>query len=157
MKHILIFILLFSSLKAFSQASQKNDEDAIKETIELFFESLEKQDSILLVNSTELDGQIWRVNHFNEQSVVDMRDVREDLSSLNTSNNFKEIPHSYDIKVHRDMAIAWVPYEFWVDGKFSHCGVDVFTLIKNNNIWKIASTAYTVEKDGCDELRKEKK
>jgi hypothetical protein len=43
------------------------------------------------------------------------------------------------------IATVWAPYDFWIDGKFSHCGVDAFDLIKTDKGWRIAGGAYTVE------------
>jgi len=64
-----------------------------------------------------------------------------------------ETPLSYEIKIHQGLAMAWVPYEFHVNGKFSHCGVDVFTLIQTQDGWKIVSAAYTIEQEGCIEKK----
>ena len=37
------------------------------------------------------------------------------------------------------------PYDFWIDGKFSHCGIDAFDLIKTEEGWKLAGGVYTIE------------
>jgi hypothetical protein len=66
----------------------------------------------------------------------------------------EEKPMSYDIKVHSNIAIVWAPYTLSLSGKFSHCGVDVFTLLKAADGWKIVSTVYSVEPDGCASLQK---
>ena len=39
--------------------------------------------------------------------------------------------------------------DFWVDGKFSHCGIDIFDLVKTAEGWKISGLTYTVERTGC--------
>ena len=70
--------------------------------------------------------------------------------------NVKEIALDFDINIHKGMASAWVPYEFYIDEKFSHCGVDIFTLFEMDGIWKIISVAYTVEKEHCEELKQKK-
>ncbi|MEM0542129.1 hypothetical protein WFZ85_05850 [Flavobacterium sp. j3] len=48
---------------------------------------------------------------------------------------------SYTIQVDGEMAHAWTPYEFYVNGKFSHKGVNAFTLFKDGSLeasgWKI--------------------
>jgi len=44
---------------------------------------------------------------------------------------------------------VWTPYDFWVDGKFSHCGIDIFDLVKTAEGWKISGATYTVERTGC--------
>jgi hypothetical protein len=53
------------------------------------------------------------------------------------------------VMVHRDMAVFWAPYSFDVDGKRSHCGIDVFELIRVGGEWKIANAMWTIEPDGC--------
>jgi hypothetical protein len=35
------------------------------------------------------------------------------------------------------MAHAWTPYEFYINGKLSHKGVNAFTLYKDDGQWKI--------------------
>ena len=47
--------------------------------------------------------------------------------------------------VHGLIATVWAPYDFWIDGKLSHCGIDAFDLIKTEDGWKIAGGVYTVE------------
>jgi len=50
-----------------------------------------------------------------------------------------------EVRVHGSIATVWAPYDFWVDGKFSHCGVDAFDLIKTPDGWKIAGGVFTME------------
>ncbi|MCU1294511.1 MAG: hypothetical protein JWP08_3361 [Bryobacterales bacterium] len=50
---------------------------------------------------------------------------------------------------HGTAAAVWADYDFHLDGKFSHCGVDSFSLLKTNAGWKIASITDTREKTGC--------
>ena len=51
------------------------------------------------------------------------------------------------------LAVVWTPYEFWRDGKTSHCGVDVFELTKQAGVWKIGNMMFTVEPDACPAMR----
>ena len=44
---------------------------------------------------------------------------------------------SYNIQVDGTMAHVWTPYEFYMNGKLSHYGVNAFTLFKENEKWKI--------------------
>jgi hypothetical protein len=57
--------------------------------------------------------------------------------------------------IRRDaLATVTGPYEVSKDGKTLHCGIDVFTLAKQDGAWKIASISWTAEPDACAELRK---
>jgi hypothetical protein len=55
------------------------------------------------------------------------------------------------VLVRGDLAVVWTPYDFWIDGARSHCGVDAFTLARAGGTWRIEGIAYTVEFTGCDE------
>lgn len=54
------------------------------------------------------------------------------------------------VKEERGLATVWAPYEFHVDGKLSHCGVDVVDLVKTAEGWKISAVTYTRETAGCE-------
>jgi hypothetical protein len=89
----------------------------------------------------------------NESPSYKSRFFQDDLDAFHSEADWLETPFSFDIKIHKAIAVAWVPYEFRLDGNFSHCGIDIFTLMKTEGRWKIMSAAYSVEKDGCEELK----
>ena len=83
-----------------------------------------------------------------------MRSFSDDFIRLATMKQvIEEKLLSSEIKIHNNIAVAWVPYTLSFSGKFSHCGVDVFTLLKTAEGWKIVSTVYSVEPDGCAALK----
>lgn len=53
--------------------------------------------------------------------------------------------------VHVDGAVAmvWTPYDFHLNGTFSHCGTDVFTFLKGPEGWQVATITYNVVREGC--------
>ena len=57
------------------------------------------------------------------------------------------------VLVRGSIAVVWAPYEFWIDGKTSHCGIDVFSFVKVGEAWHVANSMWTVEPDACPELR----
>jgi hypothetical protein len=49
------------------------------------------------------------------------------------------------------LATVWLPYDLYVDGAWSHCGVDVFSLLRVDDEWKILTMGWTVEQPpACD-------
>lgn len=52
---------------------------------------------------------------------------------------------SPEVRVNGPLAMVWYPYDLYLDGKWSHCGVDAFTLIKHEGNWRIASMAWSAE------------
>lgn len=57
-----------------------------------------------------------------------------------TERGFDATAHVQDRVAH-----VWMPYDLYLDGRWSHCGVDAFTLVKTNEQWKVAALLYTVE------------
>jgi len=57
------------------------------------------------------------------------------------------------VLVRGSIAVVWAPYEFWIEGKSSHCGVDVFDFVKIDGEWRVANSMWTVEPDACEALR----
>lgn len=43
------------------------------------------------------------------------------------------------------IAVVWYPYDLYLDGEWSHCGVDVFNMLRSNDGWKITSMSWSVE------------
>lgn len=52
---------------------------------------------------------------------------------------------SPEVRVNGPLAMVWYPYDLYLDGKWSHCGVDAFTLIKHDGRWHIATMAWSAE------------
>jgi hypothetical protein len=50
-----------------------------------------------------------------------------------------------EVRVNGPVAMVWYPYDLYIEGKWSHCGVDVFTLIRAEGQWRIASMAWSAE------------
>jgi hypothetical protein len=68
-------------------------------------------------------------------------------------NAFKEKYWDPIVHVRGSIAIVWAPYEFWRDGKTTHCGIDVFEMAKEQGTWRIGNMMWTVEPDACPSLR----
>jgi hypothetical protein len=54
--------------------------------------------------------------------------------------------HNPMVRVDRDLAMAWAPFEFLVEGKLDHCGTDSVSLVRLEGKWLIASLAATARK-----------
>ena len=151
-----IIALLFSFISVAQKTantSKSEEKKAIIQVIDDFFTSLHTQDTVLY-KSTLLDvGQIWVVNNSTEKRELFMRFFKDDTDTFDPEVIFKEIPLSYDISVHNGIALAWVPYEFYINGEFSHCGIDIFTLAEIKENWKILNASYTKDIEGCNPLK----
>ena len=55
----------------------------------------------------------------------------------------------YIVSSDGNLAHVWAPYEYYKDGKFSHCGANSFTLIYTDESWKILNIIDSVRIGSC--------
>jgi hypothetical protein len=132
-KTIFLVILIFaSSIQAQNQEVQK--------VIETFFEGFHAKDTVKMksVCSDKIILQSIMENAKGAKlSDESAKEFYNSIASIPSDFKFEEKILSYSIQVDGTMAHAWTPYEFYINGKFSHSGVNAFTLFKENGIWKI--------------------
>jgi len=77
-------------------------------------------------------------------------DVAAWLQSVRQSQReLDERIHDTEVHVDQGLASVWTRYDLYVDGAFSHCGVDAFLLVATEGGWKILSIADTRTQEGC--------
>lgn len=148
MKKIFLLILLLTSINSFAQKKRNLEEKEILLKVQQFFDALEKQDTVLFKSILLTNGQVWAISEKENAAKYSMRQFGDFMKTLiNPARVIQERMLSSDIKIHDRIAMAWVPYTLDISGKFSHCGVDLFTFLKTDEGWKIATAAYTIEQD----------
>ncbi|MEP6618904.1 MAG: hypothetical protein ABJE47_06305 [bacterium] len=51
-----------------------------------------------------------------------------------------------EVYISGPLAMVWMPYDFYTDGQWSHCGADAFTMLKTpDGRWRIASLSWSVQ------------
>ena len=137
MKKILLIILV--PLISYSQSSENVN---IKTTIETFFDGFHQKDSLLmrsvLHESFKLESVAVRDNKVSKKD-LNGKEFISAVTKRPDSPVWKEKLLSYEINIDGPLANAWVKYEFWIDNKLSHCGVNSIHLLKDGLKWKIFS------------------
>ncbi|HLP64639.1 nuclear transport factor 2 family protein [Flavobacterium sp.] len=134
MKNTVLTLIFFFT--TFIQAQNKE----VQQTIETFFEGFHQRDSIK-IKSVCADAMILQsISEGKKGTKLENEKPSEFYKSIATipsSMQFQEKILSFNIQVDGTMAHVWTPYEFYVNGKLSHLGVNAFTLFKEDNVWKI--------------------
>lgn len=154
MKHfgIILFLMLFVWANA-SYAQNNNEEEAIKKTINQLFEGMQKTDSILM-RSAFNQGAIL-------QSIAKSKDGKTTVRTENLDAFIKSIALIRNqflderivftkILIDDHLASVWTDYQFYINEKFSHCGVNSFQLVKTAAGWKIVYLIDTRRKENCN-------
>ena len=64
---------------------------------------------------------------------------------------FVERMWSPTVRIHGRIADVHAPYDFYQDGAFSHCGIDLFQMVETSEGWKVVSVIWTAEQPpACD-------
>lgn len=127
-------------------APSSGDPAAVLATVQAFFAAMANRDADaaarvvladgVFVNSRVVDGQRREQSFTNRDFVArlprETHALREAFTATPT------------VLVSGDVAVVFGDYAFELDGKPSHQGVDVITLLRTDAGWRIAGGAYTV-------------
>jgi hypothetical protein len=142
----LVSALMFAPAAAQGPAAPVVERDAVLAVVQAFFDTMAAKDVAGAQRILVPEGRFHAVGQ--QDGAPRIRtftnaDYLKDLSGM--KQNVRERMWNPEVRIHGSIANVWTPYDFWRDGKFSHCGVDAFDLIKTSDGWKLAGGTYTVE------------
>ena len=127
-----------------------NAQETALGSVETFFDAMANNDwdraATVMVHDAVLygyrmqDGQVW----------LSRMTVAEYLESM-AQRDDQLLERIWDVEVleHNRLATVWTPYDFWLNGEFSHCGTNSFSLIRDESGWRIAGVVYSIETETC--------
>lgn len=148
-----ILILLTAGIFISSIATAQTPEDSVKAVINQLFSAMKAADASTLKDAfadsavlqtirRRQDGTFFvqneKVSDFVNQIGMAKKDSLDERITFET------------VKVDGPLATAWTPYKFYYAGKFSHCGVNSFQLVKINGRWKIQFLIDTRRRQNCE-------
>jgi len=148
-----ILILLTATIFISTIIKAQSPEDSVKAIVNQLFTSMRNIDvaklkeafadgAVLQTISRKQDGSFFvqdeKINDFAENIGKAKKDSLDEQIVFET------------IKIDGPLASVWAPYKFYYAGKFSHCGVDSFQLVRINGRWKIQFLIDTRRRQGCD-------
>lgn len=134
---------------AAAQATTSGDSIAVLAVVQGFFDAMIRQDSVKARAALAPGAQLSSVRAGGTGPVRFQSDSVFIVRIATSKQKLLERMWTPAVRVSGDIASVWTPYDFHIDGKFSHCGVDVFDLLRTSSGWKIVSVAYTVQPQGC--------
>lgn len=148
-------LFLVFCLSAFNVLAQNTEEAKVQQSIEQLFNAMANKDSVMIKAIMHKAASLHTVSVDKEGNPVlrqeTIANFVKQISSIPANVNIEERILSYEIRVDGNLATAWTPYQFYVNGKLSHCGIDAFQLFKDETgIWKITQIADTRRKDNCE-------
>jgi len=154
-KQTLFLTLLFIGLQSGSASADSSEREAILSVMDKVFAAVqsgrpEDWRSIQLAEGNTLS---FRANPNGQAKEPEMRMSNNDAFVANLAPDGHEYIERWTeeptVLIRGPIAVVWGEYEFWMDGEFSHCGVDSIDLVKVDGEWKVANFMWTVEKEDC--------
>lgn len=145
MKRLAAFLLVLCCLPARAQ-----EDRAVLATLDRFFAAMTARDTAAMA-ATLLRGGSLHIASLSGGEPARTVSFADYLAQL-AAGKQRLVERYWLPKVEMpgpSIAVATMAYDFHADGVFSHCGVDVFTLVKQPEGWRIASVAFTRQAEGC--------
>jgi hypothetical protein len=151
MTKIVLFLLpLFLVSKS---VQSQTSIDSVKTTINQFFKAMRSADTKAMLScftdSAILQTIVSNVSGEPEVKTEKLSEFAAVVTSLPKDAADERIVFDM-VKTDGPLAIAWTPYRFYFNGKFSHCGVNSFQLVRQNVSWKIQYIIDTRRKQACE-------
>ena len=118
--------------------------------IDRFMEGVSKKDTTIIKEI--LEKGIQKIRYVVRTDTTYFNRIDSDTSFqgfLKIPETFQERYWDATVMSNGYIASVWAPYDFYTDGNFSHCGVDLFFMVRKQNNWKIAHYGYTVDQKNC--------
>jgi hypothetical protein len=145
-------LLVCACLICMSSAFSQQYDPGIMGTVDAFFDGMRSGDSTKVRNAFASGATMMSVpENPNDSIALKKSSIDGFVKAVGKPHPEKWDEQIFNPKISVDdsMAIVWAPYKFFLGDKFSHCGVNVFTLIKISSGWKITSITDTRRKERC--------
>ncbi|MEO7924574.1 MAG: nuclear transport factor 2 family protein [Chitinophagaceae bacterium] len=148
------FFIVLTVILYGTGAKAQDAGDSVKAVVNKMFTAMKEGNGEML-RSTFADSMVLQTIFINKEGKLVVRDENPagfiDFVSKETAGNADERITFDVVKVDGPLAIAWTPYSFYYKGKFQHCGVNSFQLVRFNGEWKIQYLIDTRRKQGCSQ------
>jgi len=133
-----------------AHADEADEKAAVVDVVKVFFEAMTAKDVAQSSAVMTPDGVLYGYRE-NDDGLQIVRPTHANyLEGLaGRENELVERFWDPEVLLHDRMAVVWTPYDLYIDGDFSHCGIDSFSLLKTNEGWKITGIVFSMEAENC--------
>ena len=121
------------------------DEQAVLAPIQAMFAGMSARDAAAIKKPT-MPGGVMVLMRDGKPTQMTFEDFATRVGKPG-KQQIEEKIHDPLVRIDNDLAVVWAPFDFLIDGKVSHCGTDLFNLVRQDGEWRIASVADTSRND----------
>lgn len=152
MKSALLLFSFFICTVCFSQESLSTANGKI--IVDIFMNGYKGGDTLKMKSVMHPNMTMQRAYLNKEQQnvliYIKPSDFLKYAATSGQNQEWDEKLTDYVVNSDGNVAHVWTSYEFYTDGKFSHCGANSFTLIYTDESWKIFNLIDSVRIGSCN-------
>jgi hypothetical protein len=129
-------------------------EDSVKAVINTMFDAMRAADATMFQSVFGDSALLQTISRNKEgKTIIRNESIKEFATSVGTAPKgaLDERISFETIRIDGPLASVWTPYSFYYNGKFSHCGVNSFQVVRIDGIWKLQYIIDTRRKINCVE------
>ena len=133
-------------------ADDAADRAAVVELVGVFFEQMKNRDTAGMRSLLTPDGIFYGYRETTDGLEIARPTHASFIEGIGQGDS-ELVERFWEPKVllHDRMAVVWTPYDLYVNGEFSHCGIDSFNFLKTDDGWKITGIVFSMETENCGE------
>ncbi|WP_439107748.1 nuclear transport factor 2 family protein [Congregibacter sp.] len=136
-------VLLTAFLALSPMAIAQSSEQEILDAVTVLFDAMRSKDAEALRDAFLPEGRLGTES------------TEGWISSVSSSEAYlDEVTFDETVLIDDNVAMAWTPYNLFVNNEFHHCGIDLFSFRKVDGQWKILQIDDTRRTEGCDPERR---
>lgn len=151
MKSLILLFSIFMAVQSFGQESLSSEN--AKVIINIFMDGYRAGDTLKMKSVMHPNMTMNRayLNTEQENILIYIRssDLLQYAATKGKELDWDEKLTDYIVNSDGNIAHVWAPYEYYMDGKFSHCGANSFTLVYTDESWKILNLIDSLRIGSC--------
>ena len=151
MRRVTVMVALCTMFVAETKtAAGQSQEAKVMAAIQQVFDGMRAADPAMVAAVFAENARFAVVRSRDGLSEISTPSVAEWIGAIGESGgSWDEQVYDVDIQVDENVASAWVPYTFYLEGLISHCGVNSIELLLNGENWEITQLSDTRRSEDC--------
>lgn len=153
MIRLLAALLVLAASPAFAQdAPAPDDRQAVLAAVEGLFAAMLARDGAAVTPLVEPQGLVTSITTDAEGGTRIATSSWADFAARlpQAPGPIRERMFDPEVRIRGDLAMVWSRYDLSIGATFSHCGTDLFDLVRRDGRWRLLHASFTRERTGCE-------
>ncbi|HIN77628.1 MAG TPA: hypothetical protein EYM97_02225 [Gemmatimonadetes bacterium] len=148
--HRVTLVVAICSMLVGETATAQSPEAKVMAAIHQVFDGMRASDPAMVAAVFADNARFAVVRSKDSLPEISTQPVAEWIGAIGESGgSWDEQVYDMDVRIDDNVASAWVPYTFYLEGLISHCGVNSIELLRNGEHWEITQLSDTRRIENC--------